>query len=230
MAIPSFYHADLAVSDKVIDLDSNESAHAIKSRRLKAGQAIRMFNGSGLVAHGVLSTVGRRNVSVDIESTKQLNRPDRLISVAVTAPKGDRQKVMIDMLTQLGVFEIIPLRCDRSITKFSENLYEKWLRVAIEACKQSQNPWVPIISNEVSFETLLSEVDRQFIFANADGMSALDISQRFNDLTILVGPEGGFSEAEFAKLKQFSIPSLSVGAYILRTETAAIAATSVLFV
>jgi len=61
-------------------------------------------------------------------------------------------------------------------------------------------------------------------------MSALDISQRFNDLTILVGPEGGFSEAEFAKLKQFSIPSLSVGAYILRTETAAIAATSVLFV
>jgi len=203
MAIPSFYHADLAVSDKVIDLDSNESAHAIKSRRLKAGQAIRMFNGSGLVA---------------------------LISVAVTAPKGDRQKVMIDMLTQLGVFEIIPLRCDRSITKFSENLYDKWLRVAIEACKQSQNPWVPIISNEVSFETLLSEVDRQFIFANADGMSALDISQRFNDLTILVGPEGGFSEAEFAKLKQFSIPSLSVGAYILRTETAAIAATSVLFV
>ena len=226
MAIPSFYYKDLALLDKTIELDPHESSHAISSRRLKSGHAVRIFNGEGLVALGVLGAATRKRVSVEINSVDQHKRPNRLLSVAVALPKGDRQKVMIDMLTQLGVFEIIPLRCDRSITKFRDSSRDKWERVAVEACKQSQNPWLPVISEEVVIGELLNDRDRNLMYAGIDTSLSTDIAEKFDELTVLVGPEGGFSENEFAKLHQFSVPSLSVGRYILRTEVAAVAVVS----
>ena len=135
---------------------------------------------------------------------------------------------MIDVLTQLGVSEIIPLRCEHSVTKFTENMSQKWLRAAVEACKQSQNPWLPAISNECDLDELLSDGNRNCVFANADGLSLSELLDNCSNTTVLIGPEGGFSDNEFAKLKQFSVPSMAIGTYILRTEAAAIAAASVL--
>jgi len=228
MAIPSFYHSQLVSEDKTISLDVNESAHAVKSRRLKLGQVVRVFNGDGLVANGVLSIIERRDVTVELESFEQFKRPERAISVAVAIPKGDRQKTMVDMLTQLGIFEIIPLRCDRSIAKYGQNTSQKWARAAIEACKQSQNPWLPRISSELSLDELLADEGRHFVFASGNGLSLDNSVEHPCDLTVLIGPEGGFSEREFAKFDQFSVPSISIGPYILRTEVAAVAAASVL--
>jgi len=228
MAIPSFYHSSLAQQDQLISLDANESSHAIKSRRLGIGQQVRIFNGRGMVGAGVLSAMDRRQVTVELTSVEQLPRPARSISIAVAVPKGDRQKVMVDMLTQLGVFEIITLRCQRSVTKLSQTAFEKWSKVAIEACKQSQNPWLPIIIEETSLDDLLDFGDRRFVLANADGASPQDLLGDSGSVTALIGPEGGFSEQELTKLNKLSIPSMRIGPYILRTEAAAVAAVSAL--
>ena len=238
MSIPSFYYPSLAVSDTVITLDANEASHAVKSRRLGVGQEVRLFNGTGMLAIGSLSVVERRTVMVTLNLIEQLQAPKQKISIAVAVPKGDRQKVMVDMLTQLGVFEIIPLRCRYSVTKFSPNTTEKWLRVAIEACKQSQNPWLPIIASECDLEQLLDSGEggsnhsglnqRNLVVANSDGGSLLSLASRHSDITVIIGPEGGFSEQEFAKLNQLLVPSIAIGSYILRTEAAAIAAASML--
>lgn len=241
MSIPSFYYPSLKPKDSVVSLDAKEASHAAKSRRLKVGQRVRLFNGLGLVAMGVLSTVERRCVMVALDTFEQLEPPARRVSIAVAVPKGDRQKVMVDMLAQLGVFEIIPVRCRYSETKFNDNTAEKWLRVSIEACKQSQNPWLPKIVSEQDLDQLLSSrepshtVDgqvksgqRNLIVANADGECLLSLAQGTSDVTVLVGPEGGFSEHEFEKLGQYSVPSMRIGPYILRTEAAAISAASML--
>jgi len=230
MAVPSFYQPSLRPDDQLVSLEANEAAHAIKSRRLRAGEAVRLFNGTGLVAHGELSVVERREVTVKVSSFEQCARPASSVSIAVALPKGDRQKVMVDMLTQLGVFEIIPLRCERSITKFGVNTREKWLRASIEACKQSQNPYLPVISEELGIDELLANTQRNFAYANADGVVVKSVIQQLTNLTVLIGPEGGFASAEFAQFNEYSIPAIKVGEYILRTEAAAIAVASALAV
>ncbi len=230
MALPSFYQSSLIAEDQLVSLDANEAAHAVKSRRLRSGQAVRLFNGAGLVAYGELTVVERREVTVKINSFEKCARPASTVSIAVALPKGDRQKVMIDMLTQLGVFEIIPLLCERSITKLGANTREKWLRASVEACKQSQNPYLPVISKELGIKDLLADTQRNFAFANADGQHAKNVIQQLTNLTVLIGPEGGFTPAEFAQFNEYSLPAIKVGEYILRTETAAIAVASALAV
>jgi len=227
MAIPSFFHPNLIKDVSIIDLDPSEASHAVKVRRLRVGDAVRIFNGEGLSSNGVLQSFERRAVKVELLGFEEHPRPDQIVSVAVAIPKGDRQKVLIDALTQLGVFEIIPLRCERSVTKSSKNTVEKWQRAAIEACKQSQNPWLPNISDEQSIEQLLAQSTRAFYYADATGdlVSELrDQPQRSMLTTIIVGPEGGFTPNEFSTFEQKSIPSFKLGPYILRTEAAAIAA------
>jgi 16S rRNA (uracil1498-N3)-methyltransferase len=254
MSIPSFHHSSLKPQDSVVSLDAKEASHAAKSRRLRVGQRVRLFNGFGLVALGALSLVERRTVMVELDSFEQLDPPARRVSIAVAIPKGDRQKVMVDILTQLGVFEIIPVRCRYSETKFNDNTAEKWLRVSIEACKQSQNPWMPRIASEQDLDQLLGSLpessdnsdpssisslqsnhslttqhsQRNLVVANTDGECLLSLAQSNSDVTVLIGPEGGFSEQEFSKLRQFSVPSMRIGPYILRTEAAAISAASML--
>jgi len=226
MSIASFYCQNLKLDDVVIELDPAEASHAVKARRLRQGDQVRLFNGCGVSAYGFLQNIERRSVVVKIESFEQHSKVESSISVAVAIPKGDRQKVLIDMLTQLGIFEIIPLYCDRSVTKFSKNTIGKWRRGAIEACKQSQNPWLPVFNDETSLDDLLKDATRTLYYADGEGVD-IDLLDRGSDkLTLIVGPEGGFSPREFTLLKQSNTASFKVGPYILRTEAAAIAAAS----
>ena len=227
MAIPSFFHPDLNNRASVIELEPGEASHAVKARRLKVGDAVRIINGNGLSANGVLQSIERRAVTLELHDFEEHSRPEQVISVAVAIPKGDRQKVLIDALTQLGVFEIIPLRCERSVSKSSKNTVEKWQRVAIEACKQSQNPWLPKVLAEHSLDELLIEGERALYYADAGGEAVAELKNKASTsslATIIVGPEGGFTSQEFTKLEQNSISSFKLGPYILRTEAAAIAA------
>ncbi len=228
MAIPTFYHTQLDANSEIITLAPNEASHAVKSRRLGVGQAVRLFNGNGLVGLGKISKVERREVTVILESVSLKERLKRRVSVAVAVPKGDRQKVMVDMLTQIGVAEIIPLCCEYSVSKYNHKVAAKWSRAAIEGCKQSHNPWVPSISTELDLDELLNDSKRNFVVANADGESPQKILDSRSEVTVIVGPEGGFSESEFRKLSQLAVPSMRIGEYILRTETAAIVAASLL--
>lgn len=223
MAIPSFYHPTLSEDVFQVELDPAEAAHAVKARRLKAGQKVRLFDGNGLQALGELSAINRRSASVMIAEFKRAEIVRRRLSIAVAIPKGDRQKVMLDMLTQLGVTEIIPLICEYSVSKVSNNTYDKWQRVVIEAAKQSQNPFLPIIGPERSLDELLTTTATPVLFANADGQVLSKLNSEYNNVLVLVGPEGGFSEREFDLFRQMNISSIALGGHILRTEVAAIA-------
>lgn len=240
MAIPSFYHPLLTDNETLVELDQAEASHAIKARRLKSGHKVRLFNGAGLVAKGELSNVGRRTASVLIHSVTFEQANSTGLHIAVAMPKGDRQKVMLDMLTQLGVSKITPLVCEYSVSKVNDNSAEKWQRVMVEAAKQSQNPYLPIIQTEMALPKLLDQhrlkqTTSRLFYANADGASLFDAlsfkhtikpTQKFDEYTVLVGPEGGFSVNEFDLFAQLGISSISLGGHILRTEAAAIAVMS----
>lgn len=246
MATPCFYHSELTDQDTLIELSSSESAHLTKSRRLKSGHQVNVINGKGLTAVAEVIVANSKQVQIQCSnftvSTPSLTR----INVATAVPKGDRAKTMIDMLTQLGVNRVVPLRCDYSETRFNDKYRQKWQRVAIEACKQSQNPWLPQIETEWGFSDLLANLDHfnstssestgsgtnnddatpQVIFANASGHTTSELIHLNRELIVLIGPEGGFSESELAFLNSIEATALSLGDHILRTELAAIAAVS----
>lgn len=226
MATPSFYHPSLNEQDSFVSLDAAEASHAVKARRLKVGQEVRLFNGNGLVAFGPLSQIDRRSASVEIRVCNRIALSERQLSVAVAIPKGDRQKVMLDMLTQLGVSEIRPLFCEYSVTKFSDKMLEKWRRITIEAAKQSQNPYLPTIQECSTVQEFVEHCDKPMLVANADGVSLCDCDFSDPKLWVIIGPEGGFSDVEFELFKSNDITSIALGGHILRTEAAAIAAAS----
>jgi len=226
MAIPSFYHPELKLIDSKISLSEGEALHAAKSRRLRVDDSIRLFNGLGMVAHANILSIDKRKVSASIRQCEQYDRPDTRFSIATAIPKGDRQKTMLDMLTQLGVSEIIPLDCERGVVSYSQNMADKWRRVMVEACKQSQNPWLPTLATQTPIESLVEQTNCCCVYADAEGKNSLKVLGLEVDTTILIGPEGGFSPTEFECFKNYSLPAVKLGGYILRTEAAAIAAAS----
>lgn len=223
MAIPTFYHPDLAQGDGKIQLSEDEAAHALRSRRLVTGQAVQLLNGKGLVAQAEISEIDHRSVFVTVSEVTQAKQNESNLTIATAVPKGDRQRFMVEMLTQLGVKEIVPLACEHSVTRYKPKMHDKWQRWAIEACKQSQNPWLPEIDEGLALGDLLKIAPNRLIYADKSGDSISNSGVQVEDPIVLIGPEGGFSEAELALFKTAGLASLSTAGHILRTETAAVA-------
>ena len=236
MATPSFYSTELSVAlcesdNPVLTLCESESSHAVRSRRLREGQVVNVLNGLGVTASGEISVINKRAVEITLDSYHARAKTAPMLSIASAIPKGDRQKVMVDMLTQLGVSEIIPLECEHSVTRYSDNLRLKWQRSAIESCKQSQNPWLPKITNAYNIKQLIEKNDYYIVYADANGQSMRSVRLAINDsavsnLMVIIGPEGGLSDVEKSLLGSQNIQSISLAENILRTEAAAITATS----
>ncbi len=226
MAIPCFYLPELECDGVRVDLPETESAHALQSRRLKSGARINLTNGRGLTGRAEIIKTTKRLVTVQVESVTSHVRSEPGLTIAVAMPKGDRQKVMVDMLTQLGVTTIIPLVSRYSVTNVKEAQIKKLQRLVIEACKQSQNPWFTEIAHPSSIAAVLDQAAAAY-YANQGGDSISEYKNIEGPVTVLIGPEGGFSESEVDEFEKNEIASISVGQHILRTETAAIALASV---
>lgn len=243
MAKPCFYHSELAGMevDQVFELSASESSHALQSRRLKKGSEIQLLDGKGCIAEAIIAEVGRRSVSVAVRQLDHKASSKQKVHCVVAMPKGDRQKGMVDMLTQLGVTSLTPLQCDRAISIPKDSQLEKLRRVSLEACKQSKNPYILDIFGPKDFETVVDDAE-VLVLADQFGKSFTELSDtlaeisktmgfahgEYPKITLLIGPEGGFSQSEFDVLAQRETLSASVGQHILRTETAAIALASLI--
>ena len=222
MATPCFYHADLTESDEVVQLTSNEASHAARSRRLGVGQQVRLINGKGLVADGHIESVSNREMLIAVDTVEFRASAPLKLTIATAVPKGDRQRALVDMLTQLGVSEIVPLECEHSVTRYKPSMHDKWQRWAIEACKQAQNPWLPSIDEGIRLVDLLKVAPHRIVYADAEGELVAKLVSDVNEPIVLIGPEGGFSPAEIALFDLHKIKSVRLSGHILRTETAAI--------
>lgn len=231
MSTPTFYQPELSEGDATASLSSQESAHAYKSRRLRVGSTIRLINGLGLSADAQIDSTDSNRLTVQVSNIKQHPKPLRQCCIAAAIPKGDRQRFMVEMLTQLGVTEIIPLQCDYSATGYKQTSYEKWQRYAVEACKQSQNTWLPQIQAGCSLEFLLNQKKStrdEIVYADSAGHSSESFLQSNKGITICIGPEGGFSQKEFEMFARAEAHAVQLGEHILRTETAAVVAATLL--
>jgi len=229
MAKPCFYYPDLIGNTEVgscYELPASESAHALQSRRLTVGSQIQLIDGLGCLAEATIVESGRRIVFVQLNSMSELSRAKPLVHCFIAMPKGDRQKVMVDMLTQIGVASITPLVCERAISVPKDTQLEKLARVSIEACKQSKNPFAVNIEKPLGFDELFSR-DGALVFCDQLGNNWFEAKKQFAtalNVLLVIGPEGGFSDTELCALKDANACSIALGQHILRTEVAAISA------
>lgn len=234
MALAKFFidQTDVVVGDSVT-LSPQESHHAVKVRRMKLGDKVVLLNGLGAKFSGFIHKCDRNALVIRVESVTSTEPQQRKVNIAVALPKGDRQKQMLEMLAQLGVTSITPLICDNSVSKYSEKVAERWSRTLLEACKQSENPFLPQLNTAVRpLEYVernldeLAERDGLICYAdiNGDLATTLALNDSLERISVLIGPEGGYSNSELSMLEKKGISSVRLSSYILRIETAAVVA------
>ena len=228
----AWFHVDsIPPADSATLLDAKEAKHALGSRRLAPGDRVMLFDGFGTVAEAVLT--GNRAVSgdleVEVETSRRMTPSTPRIELAASLPKGDRMSTMLDMATQVGMSAFRPLHCDHSVITTDQKRRDptdRWRRVMLEACKQSRRPWIPeILQPKTPIETVEDAQARgaMVVMGDAVGCGASEISMDVELVVVLVGPEGGFSPAEFEMLGGRGVKPVRIGEGVLRVETAAVA-------
>jgi 16S rRNA (uracil1498-N3)-methyltransferase len=208
--------ADLGGDDDLA-LDDAAEHHLRRVLRVRNGELVSLtdLSGSWRCATAEGDRGGLRLVPVSPTVTER--EPTRRLTIAVAIPKGDRLDWMVQKTTELGVAELVLLRCDRSATAWPDDRIEAQLdrlrRIAVEACRQSRRIWGVTINGPVSAHEVLT----LGVMAEPGGRPIAA-----HDSFIAVGPEGGWSSAELDLANE----TVSIGPNILRTETAAVAVTA----
>lgn len=214
-------------------LPKHESRHAQGARRLSPGDHVTLFDGCGGVASAAITEQRDKdgNLEVLVQEYQSVPREKPYIELCASLPKGDRLSTMLEMCTQAGMDAFRPLECDRSVIKASNmrsDRTERWGRITLEACKQSARAWQPRLESPLdpmSAARTAREHGHVVFAAQKGGVPINEAMQDFGEsVSILIGPEGGFSEEELRGLGEVEVRFVSLGRAIFRIEAAALVA------
>lgn len=232
MRIPRVYiDQDLRVSENFL-LDENASHYLAKVLRMQTDRELIVFNGQGGEYSAVIREVGKRQVSIQINQFTEENRQSPLdLHLAIGISRGERMDWVLQKATELGVTHIIPLLTERTEVKIQGEKQDKkmqhWQQIIISACEQCQRNLLPVLHNPQLIDDWLKQVDTEYRFVlhhrNQQGLGSM---AKPRSLTLLIGPEGGLTEAEIILAEHEKFQSLRLGPRVLRTETAPVAAIS----
>jgi len=215
-----------------VTLDGAEAHHLIHVMRAAAGDCVTLFDGSGAEFTAQIQKVGRSTVELRIIKGHEVDRelPFEL-SVGVALPKGDRQKWLVEKLTELGVTRLIPLETQRGVAQPNAAAADRLTRYVIEAAKQCGRNRLMNIANPQTWSDWVLPVEaptnksvEQRVLAHPRGkpLSQVDLSMQLST-RLAIGPEGGFTEAEVELAADNCWQLVDLGPRILRVETAAVA-------
>lgn len=215
-------YAPEASEGKEVAIDKEQIRH-LKVLRIQEGQKIALFNGKGNAFEAVYTEKVSKGQVLCGKRIEGHTEPSVKITLACAAPKGSRMDTLIEKVSELGIFEVIPTIFKRSVVEPREGKIERLQKIAIEACAQSERNIVPMISNSEKFEEVMKKADKfkHKIICHKDGkeMPALD-----GETLILIGPEGDFTPEEIETAEKKGFVKVKLANSVLRVETAAIAA------
>ena len=232
MRLSRVYQAQKLISGTTITLDRENAHYLGRVMRLKPGDPVNLFNSEDGEFAAKLIELGKQQALVRIGDQVE-NQADPKLSVhlGLGLSRGERMDYAVQKSTELGVYSITPLVTDYCEVKLNEerqkNRQAHWQRVAISACEQCGRSKVPTVDLPLTLKRWLSDRPGGFLLdSRADSRIA---DQQVGDtINVLIGPEGGFSEQELKIARQQDYKVIRFGPRILRTETAPVAALSVL--
>ena len=228
-----FYNKDLSQDDSRLIIDREESRHIVKVLRKKVGDTIYITNGKGILFTTVIDVINKNSTELKIINSKKESKSKFHINIAVAPTKNnDRIEWFVEKSTEIGVNTISTVMCEKSERKKIK--IDRLEKITISAMKQSLQLHKPIIQELVSFEEFIKNCksDNKFIAHCKENEKLFlgDCELNSNTITVLIGPEGGFSQKEIGLAEENGFISVSLGNTRLRTETAAIVATQLLSV
>ena len=238
MRIPRIFTELSLCCDSTVVLDGSAARHLSSALRMKVGQEITLFNGQGGEYAAELTEVAKNQVAAKVVEYRDIDRESALkLHLVIGVSRGERMDLIVQKATELGVAEITPLFTERTEVKLGgERLAKKvrhWQQVAISACEQCQRNLVPAINDPITLDQWLQQSDK-----TDDGTLKLVLHHRtekrlsehqaVKDICLLVGPEGGLGEREIEAAIESGFQPLALGPRVLRTETAPLAAISIM--
>lgn len=233
MQAPYFYIDSFAAGAPTITLDEENSRHAIQVLRLTKGDRVLLTDGKGHLLSAKIFDDHRKHCQVTIESTQFFPRPEKQVTLAISLLKNrNRFEWLLEKITELGVTRIIPLLCAR--TEKENARVDRMEAVLISALLQSRQVWLPKLSAPLPFNSIRDwklEEGSNFIayceeVPKKPLSTLLPVTSPYS--LIAIGPEGDFTPTEYDLALEEKFIAVSLGKTRLRTETAGVAAVSLL--
>jgi 16S rRNA (uracil1498-N3)-methyltransferase len=229
-------------------LEEAESRHAAAVLRVREGDEVEVFDGRGRAAVAMVTAVGKKEVRLRLGPVRKIPPPASRLVLVVAVPKGSTIEWIIEKAVELGASEVVPLLTQRTVVRLDASeraeRQRKWQRVAVEACKQCGQNWLPHVHPPQSLDEALAAVPpREFAWPllaclqpDARPLAAAlpappparPPDPPRPDAAVWIGPEGDFTPDEYSRLRAAGLRPVTLGPIILRVETAALFCLSVI--
>jgi 16S rRNA (uracil1498-N3)-methyltransferase len=222
-----------SVGDTVV-LDGDEGRHAATVTRTRVGEQVVLTDGAGTSATCTVTEAGKATLTLRIDAVGHTDRQPPYVTVVQAIPKGDRGELAVEVLTEIDVDRIVPWAAARSVAVWrgerAAKSLARWRSASRAASKQARRAWLPEVTElattaEVS--ELLEQADLAIVL-HEDArvpLAALQLED-VESIVVVVGPEGGITDDELAAFSGAEVVRL--GASVLRTSTAGVAAVAAL--
>jgi 16S rRNA (uracil1498-N3)-methyltransferase len=229
------FFSDSPITAERAALDGPEAHHLLHVMRARVGDGVTLFDDSGAEFAAEIAACGRAEVQLRILERREIDRelPFELV-VGVSLPKGDRQKWLVEKLTELGVTSLVPLVTERGVAQPTASALDRLRRSVIEAAKQCGRNRLMKVAEPQAWATYLSSESSagpaRRLVAHFGGISLTELDldiRKAIQTNLAIGPEGGFADQEVAAAVAAGWQIVDLGPRILRVETAAIALAAV---
>ncbi|MBI3399119.1 MAG: 16S rRNA (uracil(1498)-N(3))-methyltransferase [Deltaproteobacteria bacterium] len=231
-----FFVEQIDDNKKMVLITGKELHHLKDVLRLKKGNEVIVFNGKGQELAGIIEAVSKNEASIIIRKKLNTSSESRFeIILCQGLAKAEKMDMIIQKAIELGVSRVVPFIAERVVPNVdNEKIIKKtrrWKRIALEAAKQCRRSVIPEIEEPISFTKVLSRCsadDERYLKIiswegeNKNTLKDVLRADKYSGSVVLIGPEGGFSEAEVDEAKRSGFAPVMLGPRILRTETASI--------
>jgi 16S rRNA (uracil1498-N3)-methyltransferase len=226
MAIRSVYLPQPEIQDKHIRIDGEEHRHLVVARA-EPSETIEIFDGKGTAWTALVNSVGKRETIVMVTESRTIPRDPLQLILGLALIRLAAFELALEKVVEIGVTRIVPFTAARSNVA-PGNRHERWQRILIEAAKQSKQYHLPVLDSPANFDQVISmPATSKIMFAERDGGSLKSAIAGWPVLYI-IGPEGGWTDQEVSAARNMGFRTVSLGAAILKAETAAIVGTSLI--
>lgn len=224
-------------SGSELEIDAERTHYLSRVLRLRVGDTIVVFNGKGAQFSASITALQRSRAVLAVhDALAAATESGFKLHLAQGISRAERMDFVVQKATELGVKRITPLLTEHGVVKLAAERAEKrrqhWRKVATSACEQSGRVRLPLVDAPVRLDTWLADKTQQADIdillkpGATESLAGIDVPA--TKVCLLIGPEGGFSNAEYEMLEAAGFRAVSFGPRVLRTETAAIAALAVL--
>ncbi|BBY90114.1 16S rRNA (uracil(1498)-N(3))-methyltransferase [Mycolicibacterium tokaiense] len=227
MSDPVFYLDAVPAAGSAATLDGDEGFHAASVRRIRVGERIVLGDGAGVLADCIVDAVEKRALQATVVERRLVPAPTPSVTVVQAIPKAERSELAIELATEAGADAFVAWQATRCVARWdgpkADKGLRRWRAVARSAARQSRRAFIPEVDGVASTAEVVGSLGGVTLALHESAtvpLANVDVAQT-DSITLVVGPEGGLTDAELAALMDAGAQAVRLGPTVLRTSTAA---------